>query len=402
MWWKNKVFLFSFCVHLILFSLSAFSGVVKAEGSSTEGFIIEADRVIGSGVSVGIISQETSASQGRPMLRFQYESATIYGMKLTKQVKNDKGAVSITLKAKGPVTVKDMIVDVTAISFKGVCLKAGETLPELGMENIVMVAHYMNSADSVIKNLLLNTDNDNTGIEEPGKLKILEELAMLPLNQLEKEIERITSENLPLTCEQSEETVGIGTDPINDVIKEVTNPIYPVLDPLQPVIEPIEPVLESLVPVLKPLDPVLEPIEPILKPLEPVMKPVDPVLKPLEPLLNPLSPTINPSTKPLEPVVGGVVEMEKTTCEKLSNGNGVITKELALELIDEAIEKRISLSSMCQDNTELMTTLQEWENSSLGLLDLLGKLNPINPTEQLYKMRAKIEKKADGTIVFGE
>jgi hypothetical protein len=432
MWWKSKVFLFSICLHLILLSLSTFSGEVRAEDNGTEGFIIEADRVVGSGVTATLVSQETSANPGKPMLRFQYEFATIYGMKLTKQVKSGKGAVSITLQANGPVTVKDMTVDVTEISFNGVCLKAGDTIPELGMDNIVMVAHYMNTTDSVIKQLRLNTGNGEAGVKKPGKLKVLEDLSMIPLSQLNKEIERITSGHLPLTCEQGEESVGINTDPIKDVIEVVQNPVDSVLDPLNPIVnpikqvlEPLEPVLEPLKPILKPikpvlkpikpvldqLDPILKPIEPVLKPIKPVVEPIEPILKPLEPVLKPIEsvlepiePILEPITEPLEPVVGSGVEIAKTTCEALSDAKGVITKELALELIDEAIEKKVSLSSICQGDDALVTTMLKWDEdllSSLGISDLLGKLISINPMEQLYKKRTYIEKQADGTVVFG-
>nr|WP_263323190.1 hypothetical protein [Neobacillus sp. Marseille-Q6967] len=413
MWRKSKVLLFSLCFQMLLFSFFTLGGVARAEKTDTEGFIIEADRVVGSGVTAGIVSQETSANNGKPMLRFHYESATIYGMKLTKQVKNQKGNVGITLQAKGPVTVKDMTVDVTEISFKGACVKAGETIPELGMENVVMVAHYMNSTDSVIKNLLLNTVNGDTGTTKPGKLKLLEDLSKLPLDQLEKEIGRITRGHLPLTCEAGDATAGKGSDPVKDVIEVVTDPLEPVADQLEPVLDPLEPVLDPLDPVLKPVEPILKPLNPVLKPVQPILKPLDPVLKPVEPILKPLDPVLKPVepileplepiTDPLDPVVGGAVEVVKTTCEKLSDAKGVITKELVLELVEEAIEKKVSLSSICQGDAGLIAALAEWEEGllkSLGLVNLFGKLIPTDPLEQLYKIRSYLEKQANGAIVF--
>jgi hypothetical protein len=179
--------------------------------------------------------------------------------------------------------------------------------------------------------------------------------------------------------------------------------LKPALDPLELVLEPLDPVVDLVKPIIKPLDPVLNPLKPVLKPLEPVLKPIEPVLKPLEPVLKPLKPIIEPVTKPLEPVVGGVIEIPRTTCEKLSEAKGVITKELALELIDEAIEKKVSLSYICAGDTGITTTLLKWEEgllSSLGLVDFIAKLNPVNPIEQLYKMRAVIEKKEDGMVLF--
>src|SRR4051812_7778396 len=101
MWWKSKIILLSLCLPLMCLTIFSLGGAVKAENRDTEGFIIEADRVVGSGMTASIIKQETSTNNGKPMLRFYYKSATIYGMKLTKQVDSPKGAVTISLKANG-------------------------------------------------------------------------------------------------------------------------------------------------------------------------------------------------------------------------------------------------------------------------------------------------------------
>ena len=437
MWWKSKFVLFSLCLELMFLTFFTFDKGAKAAGTSSNGFIIEADRVIGNGMTASIVKQETSSKDQQPMLRIQYKSATIYGMKLTKEVNSPKGPLSITLKAKGPVTVMNMTVDTTAISFQGACLKASDTVPEIGMEHVVMVAHFMNSGDSDIENLILDTVSGDTNPPKPGKLKILQDLSLLPVNQLDNEIKKISSGHFPLTCvDESKQgqsgPISILTNPIKDVVDIITKPLDPVLQPLDPVLTPLDPVLKPLDPVLKPLDPVLKPLDPVLKPLDPVLKPLDPVLKPLDPVLKPLDPVlkpldpvlkqidpvlqpvadpvvkaVDPVVKATDPVVKSTTETVnqtiKSACTKLSEANGVITKELALNLVDEAINKKLSFTTVCQNDSSITSELQKWEGTllkSLGLVDLFGKLIPMDPMQELNKFRDKISTEEEGTVLF--
>jgi hypothetical protein len=408
MWWNSKLFLFSLCLQLMFLTFLSPGGVANAaNNNASDGFIIQADRVVGSGMFATIVNQETSAVRGKePMLRIQYKSATIYGMRLTKQVQSPKGMVSITLKAQGPVTVKGMTVDTTAISFKGACLMASETVPEVTMENVVMVAHYMDNEDSDIKKLVLNTISGQAEAQMPGKIQLLKDLSLLSLNQLEKEIERISSGHLPLTCEDGPKAGGesskIGkiTDPIKYVIGTGTHPLNPVAKALDPVLKPVEPVLK---PVLEPLKPVLKPLEPVLKPVEPVLKPLKPVLKPLDPVTKSPDPII----KPPNPIVKGpsdkVEQSFQSACDQIKENNGVITKELALSLIDEAIANKVTLTTVCRKDTSLTNELQKWQDGllkSLGLFDSLGQLQPMDPMQQLTKMHEKIANEQDGVIIY--
>ncbi|MDQ1147434.1 hypothetical protein QE429_004261 [Bacillus sp. SORGH_AS 510] len=388
MWWKRKYIFLTVCIQLLFLTFFSYGTAAKAKNAVNEGFIIEAERVVGSGMTASIVRQETSASDQKPMLRFHYKSAVIYGMKLTKQLESSKGPVTITLKAKGPVTVKGMTVDTTAISFKGACVKASEIVPELGMENVVMNAHFMESENSIIEQLVMGTVAGKQGPPHPDQSKLLQDLSTLPMNQLNKEIEKISKGHLPLTCEDgttgAEPSGNIGevTGTLPDVVGEVTKPLDPVLEPLKPVLDQ--------------LDPVLKPLEPVLKPLEPVLKPLDPVTKPLEPVLKPVEPVVTETTEKVDQVVHNV-------CVELENAKGVITKDLALSLIDEAISKKSPLSTICQKDTTFTKELQNWEKSllsSLGLLNLLGKVITEDPVQQLNKMREKIAKEKDETIIF--
>src|SRR4051795_10041432 len=109
MCWKRKPILLCFCILLLMLTLSSLGNpVYAAQNSTDQGFIIEADRVVGSGMNATIVKQETTQKNGKLMLRIQYQSATIYRMRLTKQIDTPNGAVTISLKANGPVTVKNM------------------------------------------------------------------------------------------------------------------------------------------------------------------------------------------------------------------------------------------------------------------------------------------------------
>jgi hypothetical protein len=409
MWWKSKMILLSLCLPLMLLTIFANGGAVKAEEQTTDGFVIEADRVVGSGMTANIIKQETSTNSGKLMLRFHYKSAIIYGMKLTKQVNSPKGPVSISLKANGPVSVRNMTVDTSAFVFKGACVRASETVPELGMEQVVMVAHFMESENSIIKQLVLNTVSGQSTAPKPERLKIIQDLSSLPLHQLDKELDKISSGHMPLTCEagsiivESHDGVGKITEPVEDVFEVVTHPMKMVPKSLESIVEPLKPILKPLEPVTEPLEPVLKPLEPVAKSFEPVLKPLEPVAKSFEPVLKPLEPV----TKPLDPVVSGttnkVEQIVKSVCEQMEDAKGVINKELALSLIDEAIEKKIPLSSVCRGQISLTKELQVWEVGllkSLGLIDLLGKVVPEDPIKQLNNMHEIIAKEKDGAIIF--
>lgn len=399
MWWKSRIFLCSICLHIMFLTIFSISGKVKAETNEADGFIIKADRVIGTGMTAFIVKQETSTNDGKPMLRFHYDSATIYGMSLVKQVNSPKGPVSITLKANGPVTVKGMTVDTTAISFQGACIKASETVPELGMENVVMVAHYMDNADSSIKQLVLNTISGQAGGSEPGKLGILQELGKLSGQKLNQEIEKISKRHLPLTCEEGADEQGKNskiTKPVNDVVGVVTKPLEPVTKVVDSGTKPLDP-------VTKVVDSVSEPLEPVTKPLEPVTKVVDSATKPLEPVVKPVEPVV----KTVEPVVTEtkkkVEETVQSVCERLDDAKGVISKELALDLIDEALKKQVALGAVCSENATETKWLEKWNDGllkSLGLLDLLGRIMLDDPVEQLEKMRDNVSKEKDGVILF--
>ena len=227
---KNRIFLVVMCFQLAALSFFPFIEKANGAGNDAEGFIIQADRVVGENMKAMVVSGETSGSNAKPMLRITYDSAMIYGMRLTKQFQTSGGTVSLTMKANGPVHIKGMQVDASAISFQGACVHAAKIIPNAALEGVTMVAHAMNAANSSLDQLKLQTVNGDGGVQKPGNLEILQELGAMPFGQMKKEIEKITSGQLPLTCEgtaeeEVEEIVGAVTQRVDDLLDKVTDPL---------------------------------------------------------------------------------------------------------------------------------------------------------------------------------
>ncbi|WP_102261408.1 hypothetical protein [Mesobacillus jeotgali] len=415
---KHRLFLTMMCIQLAALSFFPFIEKADAAGNDPEGFIIQADRVVGENMKAMIVAGETSGSYAKPMLRITYDSAQIYGMRLTKQFATPGGTVSITMKARGPVTIKGMQVDASAISFKGACVHAAKVIPNAALEGVTMVAHSMKAAISSLDQLKLQTVNGNGGVQKPGTLKILQDLGSMPIEQMKQEIKKITSGQLPLTCEGapeeaelSEDTVGEVTQPVDDLVEDVTDPldgtIGKVTDPIEDTIGNVtNPLKDTVGKVTDPLndtigkvtDPLKDTVDKVTAPVE---ENVGKVTEPVKGVVEQTTDTAKKVTEPVvEPVKATVDEKAKTTCEKLEAVNGEITKELALEMIDKALAENKMIDELCPADATLTQQLEEWTEGlldSLGLLSLLG-LKP-SEEEQLKQMREAILKEPDGSII---
>lgn len=406
---KHRLFLIVMCIQLAALSLFPFIEKADAAANDAEGFIIQADRVVGENMKAMVVAGETSGSNAQPMLRITYDSAQIYGMRLTKQFATPGGGtVSITMKASGPVHINGMQVDASAISFKGACVHAAKVIPNAALEGVTMVAHSMTAANSSLDQLKLQTVNGNGGVQKPGTLKILQDLGSMPFEQMNKEIKKITSGQLPLTCEGAteensevvEDAVGAVADPVDDLLDVVTDPpdgtIGKVTDPLEDTAGKVTDPLKDT--IGKVTDPVLDTVDKVATPVE---ETVGKVTEPVKEVVKETTDTAKKVTEPVvEPVKKTVDETAKTACEKLKAVNGEITKELALELIDKALAENKMLDELCPTDATLTQQLEKWTEGlldSLGLLSLLG-LKP-SEEEQLKKLREAILKEPDGSII---
>lgn len=423
---KNKLILFVLSIQLAALSFFPFIQNAGASTYDAGGFIIQADRVVGENMKAMIIMGEKAGSEAEPMLRITYDTVQIYGMKLTKQLQTGGGTVSITMKASGPVHIKGMQVDTSAISFKGACVHAAKLMPSAALEDVTMVAHSMNADSSSLDQLQLQTINGDGGVQKPGNLKILQDLSTMPFEQMKKEIGKITSGQLPLTCDggllkDGKVADGIGniTDPILD---GVTNPIGEVIDPLEDTVGKItDPLKDTVGKITDPLkdtvgkvtDPLRNTVGEVTTPVKdtvgkvadgvvsPVIGEADKVTAPVKETVKTTTDTAKAVAQPaLEPVKNKVDQTAKTACEKLSEANGKMTKELALELIDQALKENKALNELCPEDAALTKQLENWTEgllNSLGLLSLLG----VKPSEeeQLKKMKEAILKEPDGTVI---
>ncbi|MEH7884084.1 hypothetical protein V7654_07130 [Bacillus sp. JJ1609] len=423
---KNKLILFFLSIQLA--ALSFFPFIQKAGASTYDagGFIIQADRVVGENMKAMIIMGEKAGSEAEPMLRITYDTVQIYGMKLTKQLQTSGGTVSITMKASGPVHIKGMQVDTSAISFKGACVHAAKLMPSAALEDVTMVAHSMNADSSSLDQLQLQTINGDGGVQKPSHLKILQDLSSMPFEQMKKEIGKITTGQLPLTCEgdllkDGKVADGIGdiTDPVFD---GVTDPIGEVTDPLEDTVGKItDPLKDTVGKITDPLkdtvgkvtDPLKETVGKVTTPVKDTVGKVadgvvSPVIGEVNKVTTPVKETVKTTTENakavaqpvVEPVKKSVDQTAKTTCEKLSEANGQMTKELGLELIDQALKESKALNELCPEDAALTEQLKNWTEGlldSIGLLSLLG----VKPSEeeQLKKMREAILKEPDGTVI---
>lgn len=413
---KHKLFLFGLSIQLAALSFFPFIQNADAATDDSGGFIIQADRVVGENMKATVIAGETSGTKAKPMLRITYDSAKIYGMRLTKQFQTPGGTVSITMKASGPVDIKGMRVDTSAISFKGACVYAAKVVPNAALEGVTMVAHSMNATNSSLDQLQLQTVNGDGGVRKPGSLKILQDLGSMPFEQMHKEIEKITSGQLPLTCEGAPEEGVEGeladvTDPVEDTLDGVYDPVddlaRKVTDPLEDTIGKVTDPLEGT--IGKVTDPIKDTVDKVAGPVkdtvEKVTNPVkDTVVKVTEPVKETVKKTTETAktvTEPVvEPVIKTVDQSAKTSCEKLAAANGKITKELALELIDMALEQNKLLEELCPTDATLTEQLEKWTKGlidSLGLLSMLG----VKPSEeeQLKMAREAILKEPDGSVI---
>jgi hypothetical protein len=404
-----------------IFALSFLPPLATATASTVDssGFVIQADQVVGKDMTASIVFTETSGNDKVPMLRIHYREAEIYGMKLTKQLNTPQGPVSITLKAAGPVRMNGMTVDTSAISVKGACLRATETIPQAGLKDVTMLVHYMNAEGSNIDQLMLQTLEGNQGPPKPQKAQILADLALLPYTQAVKEIEQISAGKKPLICDSPQEgtakdnpvtpdvtggildgktqqgallpgvpqenlpgkEVGKVIDGTVDQIKEpISNVIQPVTGITDPLTKPVE---DAVGKTVKPInEKVVKPIkEKVIKPVnERVIKPVD------EKVIKPVKKKIEPVTKPVEETVAA-------SCKRLNDSKGVITKQLGLDLIDQALKEDKALTALCSgkaSETKMLADLEDGLTDKLGLGFLFK--TPGNDEQRLKKMKERLQK----------
>lgn len=229
---NSRLFL---AIGLLLTVFFSPTGYASAQEQSLSGFIIEADQIVGN----SMVSRLT-VENGKPMIRFVYDSATIYGMKMTKEFKTSSGYVTLVITADRPIQATNMVVDTSALTVGGACLSIGETYPQLGIKDATILAHHMTAGSMNMSGLSLKTVSGRSGVSRPETNKLIQELASKSGANLLNEIKRLMDAKAPLTCDVEESQPG---DPLlNLPVEEVENLVEDIKDiiTLSPDLDPFE------------------------------------------------------------------------------------------------------------------------------------------------------------------
>lgn len=228
---------------LVLALFLSTMGVGKAESKAFEGFVIQADQIVGN----SMVSKITTVG-GKPVIRFEYESATIYGMTMTREFSTNAGTVTLKITSDKPVKVKNMYTDASALDLESPCISLGKTFPEIGLQNVTIVAHEMKAEYMDSGGLTLQTLSGPSGVKKPEVHSIITNLGQHAGSALQREIQKLMEGNAPLTCvtDDSESGDGLLTPPenVDDVVNEIeeliSSPIDNPADLLEPILEVIE------------------------------------------------------------------------------------------------------------------------------------------------------------------
>ncbi len=166
----------------------------------TNGFVIYADKIVGK-----TLVPELIQNGNNPAVRFKYESAVIYGMKLVKEVQSSNGPMTVHISAESPIHVSDMEVDASSFDFEGPCLSFGETYPEVGLTKVTLVASRMSSGTMTADGLKLTTEYGKEDIARPSPGKTLTSVPTKSSNIAEEQLNKILGGEAPFSCEGSEE-----------------------------------------------------------------------------------------------------------------------------------------------------------------------------------------------------
>ncbi|WP_114747333.1 hypothetical protein [Falsibacillus pallidus] len=385
---RMKITAVSIMIFSLIFCFSCPSLMAKEDTShDIDGFLVQADRVIGENMTVDFIKGQTSQKKEMGMLRIHYDKAMIYGMKLTKEFSTPEGAMSITMVAKGPVTIHNMTVDASALSFKGACIEPSTLIPSAGLEDVAMTAHKLSSSDSDLEGLLLQTVRGFQSPKKPSKLSILKDSAMLPLTQLDNELGHLKDGRLPLIC-------GDGQAKEAAVKKEESSTGKQMDDALENLTKPVKPAGDLVKKTVETADSVIKPIK----------NTGDPILKPIEGTVSKVAKPLKDTTKVVDDTVKSADQTLTSICQKTRKANGKITKELGLELIDQALQEKKPLPEICEEDSSISEQLSKIQAPLLGdigigsLLGLEDKQKEFDE-ETLKKLKEALLKEKDGSII---
>lgn len=369
---------------------------VQADAASSdkvlEGFVISADRVDGGMMVPQVVMGETAAHKQKPLIRFEYRNATLYGMQLTKVLSTPQGPMTVVMKANGPVHLTNLTVDASAFSLKGACLKAGKTVPDLGLKEVTMLVHQMQADQGELSQLQLSTIKGNHDLQRPDAPEVLQDLASLPFLEAKDAITSIMKGHLPLTCEDQEkkEKTDEKNSPVEKLLPDQKKPAQeerktPIDNSTDKVTKPIKDTIDRTKEPLKEVEkPVDDTIYQVKKPVKEVTDSVPKVIKDTKKHVTQIT---QPVKKTLEPT-------KQQLCQKATEAKGKIPQQLGLDLIHSAQKEEVPLAELCSDKQaeKQLTLLQNQLLKNMDLLSLLKDEEELASPALFEKMEKQMKK----------
>lgn len=182
-------------IWLSLILIAAFTipfGNRASAAQKSETFVIHADQISGNMLPPTLVIEN-----GRPYLRFQYATATIQGLTLTKELQTPSGPMTVKVKAPS-ATAKNLKVDVAAFSFGGACLKLGKAYPQLALKNMTLAVHKQTAGELSLQNAKISSVPGNHRLAKPSVPGLLANLANTTSGSLQNAIQQLMNGHVPL------------------------------------------------------------------------------------------------------------------------------------------------------------------------------------------------------------
>ncbi|UOE75819.1 hypothetical protein [Parageobacillus thermoglucosidasius] len=180
---RKKMKIVSLVFLLVMVFCFPLGGTDQAEATAPDGFVIHADKVVGTLDLGGIIIGVPGGLIGE--LPIAFLQAKIYGLTLTKLVRTGHGTMVLTIKSNDIVHVNFMNARVTGLDIGGLCFD-GIPIIEQCLKDVTLSAVNLTTNNIQIPNMSVETSFDP---EEVSQVQSLAE--SLSQQDLEKEVENL-------------------------------------------------------------------------------------------------------------------------------------------------------------------------------------------------------------------
>ena len=209
---KGKLTILAILSTLILCSFPSSSQHSLASTNSTDGFIIEAEEIIGTlGIPL-IVFGETASRKGVPMIDLAMDNVEVKGLVIKKVTQTPNGPITTVIKSNGTAKLDKMRVQITNLEFGGITLPK---LGYLGLKKVKLLAHKQTADIADLSSFSFSFESGD-GVQVEGKSE--EELKNLIKNLQEgtKGEEEKTNEADDPTKEENKSDNPSGEQPVTE------------------------------------------------------------------------------------------------------------------------------------------------------------------------------------------